>query len=298
MTTRSAWHAWAAYVDATLPGGVHFAKITDSQLGSFASCFDSPSTLKKYLGHVKKAAMLLGCPFPERHTVDGLLRGASKLAVKPQKSYITARAVSQITEQLVKSGRIQLACFISVAYTYQLRVQSEAIPLQFDGRPSRGSSALWHSAIEVEEGQIVIVLRTRESLDICRIARRCICKGWPDKVICGVCSLKRILRQAQDGGGCRVFPDVRSSDIDVLKGIGRCRGLGAITWHGFRRGRTVDLLEHGGANGVCLSLADIYQSGGWKYGSGALLPYIPHEAVNKERAFRVTAEASDTDDGA
>ena len=81
----------------------------------------------------------------------------------------------------------------------------------------------------------------------------------------------------------------------MLKELGKCHGLGPITWHGFRRGRTVDLLERGGANGVCVSLAEIYESGGWKYGSAALLSYVPDDAVHAERVFRMTAETSDTD---
>ena len=92
-----------------------------------------------------------------------------------------------------------------------------------------------------------------------------------------------------------VFPRVSVTDIQVLKEVGKAHGSGPITWHGFRRGRTVDLLERGGANGVCVSLAEIYESGGWKYGSGALLSYVPHDAVHTERTFKVTAEASDTD---
>ena len=297
-TTRSAWHAWAAFVDATAEGSSHFARVTEAQLGSFSSCFDAPSTLKKYIGYVKKAVLLLEGEFPQQHFVDGLLRGAAKFAPKPRKSYITAGAVAQMTEHLVKIGRVELAQFISVVYTFQLRVQSEALALQFDGRPPKGSTAMWHSAVEVEEKQVVIVLRIRKnSMDVSRVARRCICNDWPGKVICGVCSLKKIVRKRKDGVSGRVFPHVGNSDINILKEVGRNHNLGAVTWHGFRRGRTVDLLERGGANGVCLSLADLYQSGGWQYGSGALLSCIPEDAANKERVFRIAADASDTDDG-
>ena len=173
--TRSAWYAWASFSDTTSPGGAHFARITDAHLGAFASCFDNPSTLKKYFGHIRKAAALLGCEFPAQSVVDSLLRGASKFAPKPRKSYITARAVAQMTECLVKMGKVELAQFISVVYTYQLRVQSEALELQFDGRSQQGS-ARWHSAVEVEEDQVVIVLRVRKNLlERCRVARRCIC---------------------------------------------------------------------------------------------------------------------------
>lgn len=297
-TTRSAWRAWAAFVDATSQGSPHFLCITDAQLGAFASCFDATSTLKKYIGHVRKAAVLLGCEFPDKHIVDGILRGAGKFAVKPRKSYLTAGAVAQSADHLVKIGRVDLAQFISVVYTFQLRAQSEALALQFDGRPALGSKDLWHSAVEVEEKQVTIVLRVRKnSFNICRIARRCICRDWPNKVVCGVCSLKSMVRKAKATGSHRVFPRVRREDIHILKSFGSSHGLGVVTWHGFRRGRTLDLLERGGANGVCLSLAEIYQSGGWKLGSGALLLYIPEDAGHRERVFKFTAEASDTDDG-
>ena len=77
------------------------------------------------------------------------------------------------------------------------------------------------------------------------------------------------------------------------KSIGKSFGSGSITWHGFRPGRTADLLERGGANGVCMSLSEIFDSGGWKYGSRALLSYVPSHDVHKERIFRLTVEASD-----
>ena len=92
-----------------------------------------------------------------------------------------------------------------------------------------------------------------------------------------------------------MFPCVVSKDIRLLKDFGKSQGMGSITWHGFRRGRTVDLLERGGANGVCMSLGEIYESGGWKFGSRALLSYIPHADVHKERVFKLVAEASDTE---
>ena len=295
-TTRSAWHAWAAFQDTTTPGAAHFAKITEAQLGSFSSCFDTPSTLKKYFSHIRKAALLLGCEFPSQTVADSLLRGSSKFVPRPTKSYITARAVAQMTEQLVRAGKVELAQFVSVVYTYQLRVQSEAVALQFDGRKRAGSAA-WHSAVELDSGQVTILLRVRKnSLSQCRIARKCICGDWPNKVVCGVCSLKRILLKSKAGGACRVFPNVRTTDINILKEIGRQRDLGTVTWHGFRRGRTVDLLQRGGANGACVSLADLYESGGWKYGSHALLSYLPEDAVNRERVFKLAAEASDTED--
>ena len=295
-STRSAWHAWAAFMDATLPCKPHFHHITEAQVGSFASFFDAPATLKKYLGHLKKAALLLGCEFPGKPFLDRVVRGAQKFVPKSVKSYITADAVAQFTEHLVAMRRVDLAQFVSVVYTFQLRVQSEALGLQFDGRPRDGSSTKWHSAVEVGRDKVTIVLRVRKnSLEICRIERKCTCRDWPGKVICGVCSLRLVVRRAGASDGRRIFPGVCSSDIRILKTFGASHNVGPVTWHGFRRGRTCDLLERGGSNGTCISLAEIYQSGGWKYGSSALLSYIPEAAVHRERAFRFTADASDTD---
>ena len=103
----------------------------------------------------------------------------------------------------------------------------------------------------------------------------------------------RTARGTSDGS--RLFPRVRGRDIDVLKRFAMTKGLGMISWHGLRRGRTVDLLERGGTNGVNISLAELFQSGGWTYGSRAILSYIPEQAAHKERVFRLSADASDTE---
>ena len=202
-----------------------------------------------------------------------------------------------MTEYLVTRGHVDLARFISVVYTYQLRVQSEALGLQFDGRPPSDSKAVWHSAVEViSDKEVAVILRKRKNTEeVSRITRRWICLDWPDKAVCGVCSLRRLVRRATSLDGLRVFPSICSADIYVLKIFGATRNLGPITWHGFRRGRTVDLLQRGGSNGVSISLAELFQSGGWKLGSGALLSYIPEQDVHKERVFKISANASDTE---
>ena len=98
------------------------------------------------------------------------------------------------------------------------------------------------------------MLRVRKnSLGICRVSRKCICSDWPGKVVCGVCTLRYVMRRKPTHKtDQRIFPSVAVAHIRILKDIGSSLGLGIVTWHGFRRGRTVDLLERGGANGVCL----------------------------------------------
>lgn len=50
-----------------------------------------------------------------------------------------------------------------------------------------------------------------------------------------------------------------------------------------------------GTNGAHLSLAELYRSGGWKLGSGAMFSYIPEQELNRERVFKMFSDAADTE---
>ena len=118
---------------------------------------------------------------------------------------------------------------------------------------------------------------------------------WPDRLVCGVCVLRRMVL---GGAGQRqLFGDIKPSMIKLIKNVCHEKALGKVTWHGFRRGRTVDLAEgYDNPKNPKPSLMEIYGAGGWKPGSASPFAYIPSAVANKQRAILDVTENSDTED--
>ena len=84
--------------------------------------------------------------------------------------------------------------------------------------------------------------------------------------------------------------------ISIIKGVARDNDLGPATWHGFRRGRTLDVIQGLDVKeNPAASMAEIYESGGWKPGSSAIFHYIPEKEANRQRCAEQVMDASDTD---
>ena len=124
------------------------------------------------------------------------------------------------------------------------------------------------------------------------ISRRCTHEVSP--WACGKCALEEQVYLAREGGHAKVFWEVSNNDIRVLREIAHEKNLPYPTWHGFRRGRTCDLVSMK-FNGEPISLEDIFESGGWFTGSRAILHYLRREVVDRERLINTLAEISDSD---
>ena len=92
----------------------------------------------------------------------------------------------------------------------------------------------------------------------------------------------------------KVFWQISNSDIKHVQEAAAALGLPYPTWHGFRRGRTCDLVS-AHKEGQNISLEDIFESGGWFSGSRAILHYLRREIVDRERVVGILADLSDSD---
>ena len=172
---------------------------------------------------------------------------------------------------------------------------SELLPLEaapLDVVPGE-EDASWHSFVRHTKTTVDMVLRRRKNKDYVSVIRRkCQCKHTPS--ICGVHALIQQVKLARKGGQKHVFWSVKAKDIVCLKRYARELSLPCPTWHGFRRGRTCDLVtcRHWGET---VSLEDIFESGGWAQGSRAVLRYLHDEAVDKEHVATGIANDSESD---
>ena len=90
-----------------------------------------------------------------------------------------------------------------------------------------------------------------------------------------------------------IFQDVKPSDIELIKKITHELGLGHATWHGFRRGRTMDVVAGLDIkNNPAASLNELFASGGWRPGSKAVFQYISPEAASVQRVAKHLADNS------
>ena len=86
----------------------------------------------------------------------------------------------------------------------------------------------------------------------------------------------------------------RTADIRAIQQYAVELTLGRPTWHGFRRGRTSDLVTrvHWG---LSVTLSDKFESGSWAVGSRAGIEYLSELAKDRERLVSAMAAGSDSD---
>jgi len=291
---QSELRAWGAFMDSYHPGVPHYP-VTFPRLAAFISFFDNAASGGKYMQAVQKASSLMGTAWPPEKDVKALLRGAAKFQTPGKKSYLVGAHTGVIVTELFKQGHIELAQLVAVCYTYQLRAQSEGFPLQSGVRHPDQSTSDWHSDVIVTDSSVTIALRRRKNTEApSEITRHCICKIWqPLKCyICGPCVLRGMIRQREGRRG-RLFPNVKPADIHLIKSIAHQRGLGHATWHGFRRGRTMDVVAGLDIkNNPAASLNELFASGGWRPGSRAVFQYISPEVANVQRVAKHLADNS------
>ena len=300
-TTKSEVLAWGAFIDTCYPRLPHFP-VTSCRIAAFLSFFDNASSAKKYITAIRKASDLQAVDFVNDRDIKKITEGTSKLSIKAEQSFITGRVLIPLNEYIIeRTKRIDLVQFNCVCYTFQLRVPSEGIKLEVS-EPELGHLDAWHSHIQEEkDGSVSISLKKRKNNNLpSKIRRFCICKVWQQgmqrKPICGVCVLKHILATMREGHRGRVFPEVQVKVIKIMKDIAIKIHLGAITWHGLRRGRTDDICNGlDNPSNPSASIEDIAESLGHKLGRASFFSYIKKDSASKQHFGRHLAAQSDSD---
>lgn len=105
-----------------------------------------------------------------------VILGAKKSDLKKVKSFMRMEQLVQVSRKLAtEERRPDLARFAAVTYHYQLRVQSEGLPLQ-RGRPDRADETGWHSYAETDQASAKIFWRELKNQDrISSQSRICAC---------------------------------------------------------------------------------------------------------------------------
>jgi len=290
---KSALNSYGAFMNVQHPYKPHFP-VSYSSFGSYCCMFDNAGTLSQYMLAVGKAHDMLGVPFLSHEEQGSLKKGARKFQPKAVKSFVTYEQVNALCQHASSCNRKGLSRFMSVSYLYQGRVQSEIVPLE-SARRDRipGATEKWHSFVRFFPQAAEIVLRKRKNKPtVSTIHKECQCHLTP--ACCGVCALKTQVVLAKNESKSRVLWSVTSADIKVIQKSAVELSLDRPTWHGFRRGRTSDLVTcvHWGLN---VTLADIFESGGWAVGSRAVIKYLSEFAKDKERLVSVMAAGSDSE---
>jgi len=184
-----------------------------------------------------------------------------------------------------------------VAYTFQLRVQSEGIKLTISKRDLLPDDT-WHSHVYVDDDSAVVIrLRGRKNTALPSTIRRyCICGVWGSSAVCGVCVLKEFILTHPENFQGRIFPDVKESDIKILKQIGAQKDLGHITWHGLRRGRTDDVVNGKDTSlNPSASIQDIADSLGHHLGRASFFSYIKTSSSHRRHLVKGMAEDTESE---
>ena len=292
-TVQSGIRCWGAYMQLMRPLSPHFP-VKANSFGAWCCLFDNPGTLSQYMSAVRKAHTLLGLNFLSESEVAALKRGSAKFQAKSTKSFVSYKDTSKLCVRMVQNGQSALARLLAVSYTFQLRTQSEGIPLEAIPRDVvPGRREKWHSFVRVSQRSAEIVLKSRKNRDVVSAIRRdCQCPNTPQ--CCGVCALKQQVSLAREKGESKVFWSVKSGDIALVQEAARDLALARPTWHGFRRGRTTDLVTCVHWN-MSVTLLDVFESGGWSVGSRAVLHYLSEFAKDRERLVSAFSAGSDSD---
>ena len=290
---RAALMSYGMYMNIQHPYSQHFP-VSLRSFGSYCCMFDNAGTLSQYMAAVGKAHSIQGLSFVSAAEQSALKKGSRKFQPKSERSFVTHDQVTSLCLHASSRGRDDLSRFMSVSYLYQGRVQSEIVPLESVRRQRVPKpTEKWHSFVRLHPQAAEIVLRKRKNKPTMSVIyRECQCHLTP--AICGVCALRAQLVLAKESGQARVFWTVSASDIKIIQQYAVELSLERPTWHGFRRGRTSDLVTcvHWGLN---VTLSDIFESGGWAVGSRAVIKYLSEFAKDKERLVSAMAAGSDSE---
>ena len=297
QSTGSALFSWHLLMGALASNSPEFPVKTE-MVAAYSTCIDNPGTLDQYLKHIRNAHRLLNLPAFEAN-ISAIIRGANKgsESLSTTRSFLTRAILEKIfdilhRERLQHDEQIVSAC--KIGYHYQLRAHSELFIIC---RDSRATSELYTTVeFSHSNGHKIVTLtlsRRKHRPFLCRIARACWCKIAPQ--VCGACELEKLSTQARDNSSF-ILSQNKSQMIKRLKEVGSRIGESKVTWHGLRRGRTVDLLRMRDSRGrpVC-TLAEVFESGQWKSGSEAILSYIHSTDVDGGKLVVMYANNSDSE---
>ena len=112
--------------------------------------------------------------------------------------------------------------------------------------------------------------------------------------MCGVCAVKQSLIGHTTPG--YLFPEVKAKDVGILKEIGREHDLGVITLHGFRRGRTEDMVKGLDVKeNPAASFMEVAESLGHNMRRASMFNYMAGRTANLQRSTRKLCEDTDSD---
>ena len=293
--SMSALMAWHIFMITFKPFSPHFpVQVVD--LAPFSTFIDNAGTLKQYVSKLKQAHRLLRLdPLPGLDT-SAVLRGANKNAPRysTRRSFITRESLDKIVVILDSWGEQALSDMLYVGYEWQLRAHSELFILCADSR----AKSQQYSAVEwdSETSELTIILSRRKNRPYeSRITRTCWC--LLSATSCGVCRLRRVLSRSNNKGAHKfLFPQNKAGLSKLLKQAAEKIGLQGASWHGLRRGRTLDLLNLKDKKGRPLvTLAEVYDSGQWVFGSESLISYIRESEFDGRRLALQTTDQSDSE---
>ena len=113
--------------------------------------------------------------------------------------------------------------------------------------------------------------------------------------VCGVCVLKHVIRCRNNSEG-RLFPNVKASDVKILKDIASLHDLGYVTWHGFRRGRTDDVaMGKDVSSNPMASISDIAESLGHNVNRAAFFQYLGRGTANRRQVVNQMCQDTDSE---
>ena len=291
----SGLRCWAVFMDALFPADPHFPALPH-HVAAFAAFFQNGDTFEKYLSHVHFAERLLRLDRAvSRDFEKAVVRGARKGRPRREGPAFRRPSVLLLVQAAVAAGRVDLARLIAVARAWLLRVPSEGLPLQADGR--RGlppSSTRWHSVVTVVRPAprpcVRISWRVRKNAPAGDASERtCTCGPAAPDPLCGPCALLGQLASAAADGvppDGLLFPALqRSAAREALRTVAAAFDL-PPAWHAFRRGMAQDMLSDG------RPLGEILLAGGWR--SGAFLRYLSRFDLDRRVALEhAFAESGD-----
>ena len=205
-------------MDSYHPFVPHFPVILP-KLAAYLSFFDNAGSGRKYFGALHKASEVMGMEWPRSGDIAALMKGAAKFQTPAKRSFLVGMQTGVIVNELLRLKHFELAKFVAICYTYQLRAQSEGFPMQSGVRQLDVAGDHWHSDIVVKPKTVAIVLRRRKNNDKpSEIIRHCICEVWMPRgfLICGPCTLRKLVSERP--GRCdRLFQGIKATDINVIK---------------------------------------------------------------------------------
>ena len=292
---RSALRSWAAFNDVAFKGRDHFP-ISTEVLSGWITLFDRPTTADKYLMHLNKASAVLDQPQINEFWRANIMKGARKFDPRRSKAFNHAETIEKIVVKLREWGHHELSEFVPIPYLYQLRTQDEGFPIQL-GSPDKTIEITWHSYITIEAETVTIWLRKRKNTDHpSSISRRCICAQYPNA--CGRCAIiRQIHRRASHASTrSRLFPNIKPSNVTIIKKICFDMGLGSFSWHGPRRGRLEDLVKgKDKSNNPNPTMQEAHESGAWSFFARTMVGYLQKNTMNKIHVAATIAAASDSE---